>query len=67
MRESICDVIFEVFIRSANQAHTKKLSSSIIFSINVKELKERNLQGFVIVTLGAKTANEPCHFRDDIN
>ena len=39
LRESICDVIFEIFIRSANQAHLKKTSSTIIFTINVKELK----------------------------
>jgi hypothetical protein len=49
VRESACDVIFEIFIRSANQAHVRKMSSTIIFTINVKELKERNVRGFIIV------------------
>lgn len=49
VRESICDLIMEIFIKSANQAHTKKVSSMTIFTISVKEMKERNIRGLVIV------------------
>lgn len=48
VRESTVDMIFEVFVRSANQAHTRKTNSLIIFSINLKEMKEKNIRGFVI-------------------
>lgn len=48
LRESVCDVIFEVFVRSANAAHTRKVNSLIIFSINLKELKEKNMRGLLI-------------------
>ncbi|CAK56372.1 unnamed protein product (macronuclear) [Paramecium tetraurelia] len=49
MRESITDIIFEIFVRSANQAFNRKQSSAILFSINTKELKNRNVRGFLIV------------------
>ncbi|CAD8150450.1 unnamed protein product [Paramecium pentaurelia] len=49
MRESIADIIFEIFVRSANQAFNRKQSSAILFSINTKELKNRNVRGFLIV------------------
>ena len=49
VRESITDMIFEIFVRSANQAYQKKANSYIIFSINLKELKEKNIRGFIIV------------------
>ncbi|CAD8055599.1 unnamed protein product [Paramecium sonneborni] len=49
MRESVTDIIFEIFVRSANQAFNRKQSSAILFSINTKELKNRNVRGFLIV------------------
>jgi hypothetical protein len=49
VRESITDMIFEIFVRSANQAYQKKANSYIIFSINLKEMKDKNIRGFVIV------------------
>ncbi|CAD8131879.1 unnamed protein product [Paramecium octaurelia] len=49
MRESVTDIIFEIFVRSANQAFNRKQSSAILFSINAKELKNRNVRGFLVV------------------
>ncbi|KAM3135755.1 hypothetical protein pb186bvf_012152 [Paramecium bursaria] len=49
VRESVNDLIFEIFMRSANQAYSRKQSSCILFTINVKELKERNVRGLIIV------------------
>lgn len=49
VREAICDAVFEIFIRSANQAKKSSTSSLTIFTVNLKELKLRSSQGFVIV------------------
>jgi len=50
LRRGIVDFIFEIFIRSANHAHQKKVNSLILFIINIKELKERNI-GFYLLLL----------------
>jgi hypothetical protein len=39
-RTSLVDVIFEIFVRSSNHAHSKKVNSLILFSINLNETKE---------------------------
>ena len=48
-RESINDMIFDIFVRSANQAHKNKTNSFVLFAINLKEMKAKNVRGFVIV------------------
>jgi len=42
VRGSIVDIVFEMFVRSANHAYQKKIKSLIIFIVNVNELKEKN-------------------------
>jgi uncharacterized coiled-coil protein SlyX len=49
IRRGIVDYLFEIFVRSANHAHQKKVNSLILFIINIKELKEHNLRIFLIV------------------
>jgi len=49
VRRGIVDYIFEVFIRSANHAHQKKVNSLILFIINIKELKEHNVGVFLLL------------------
>jgi len=48
VRRGITDYLFEIFVRSANHAHQKKVNSLILFIINIKELKEHNLRVFMI-------------------
>jgi len=49
LRRGIVDFIFEIFIRSANHAHQKKVNSLILFIINIKELKERNISFYLLL------------------
>lgn len=39
-RTSLVEIIFELFVRSSNHAHSKKVNSLILFSINLNESKE---------------------------
>jgi len=48
VRRGIVDYLFEIFVRSANHAHQKKVNSLILFILNIKELKEHNLRIFLI-------------------
>ena len=40
VREQICQVLFEIFMRSITGAHKKKANSLILFIINVREWKK---------------------------
>lgn len=49
LRRGIVDYLFEIFVRSANHAHQKKVNSLILFIVNIRELKEHNLRIFMIL------------------
>jgi hypothetical protein len=42
MRERANGIVFEIFIRSANNAEQKKANSLILFSINLKEIDDQS-------------------------
>jgi len=39
IRSSIVNLLFEIFVRSANHAETKKQNSLILFTVNLGEAK----------------------------
>jgi len=49
LRRGIVDYLFEIFVRSANHAHQKKVNSLILFIVNIREVKEHNLRIYMIL------------------
>jgi len=49
LRRGIVDYLFEIFVRSANHAHQKKVNSLILFIVNIREVKEHNLRMYMIL------------------
>jgi len=49
LRRGIVEYLFEIFVRSANHAHQKKVNSLILFIVNIREVKEHNLRMFMIL------------------
>eukprot|EP01017_Pseudomicrothorax_dubius_P033504 TRINITY_DN4496_c0_g1_i10.p1 TRINITY_DN4496_c0_g1~~TRINITY_DN4496_c0_g1_i10.p1 ORF type:complete len:342 (-),score=109.82 TRINITY_DN4496_c0_g1_i10:128-1153(-) len=49
LRDSICDILFEVFVRSADKANQNRANSFVLFTLNISELKNRGLRGFLLL------------------
>lgn len=49
MRRSVYEIIFNVFVRSMNTAHNRKINSLVLFIINCKELREIRWRGILLI------------------
>jgi hypothetical protein len=49
LRESITDILFEIFMRSFDKASKNNSASSVLFGANMKEMLPRGLFGFALM------------------
>jgi hypothetical protein len=58
MRSSLCKALFEIFVRSADQAHEKKKNSFLLFKSNMADLKKSLGDiGFILVSVYSRLKN----------
>lgn len=49
MRESIINILFELFLRSVSTANSKKQNSFVLFIINFREFRSNKIQVLTII------------------